>query len=109
MKRLVLSAVALLMAFQVSAQNDAISKYFAKYQDDDKFTHVNISGKMFSMINNIEVEDDEDRALVESLGKIKGLKVLAADSKVDGKEMYQEAMQLIKGKGFEEINVSKRR
>lgn len=104
MKKLVMIMVMALMAFGVQAQTDAISKYFAKYENDtDKFRAIKISGKMFAMINSIEVEDDEDRALVESLGKIKGVKVLSAEKGVDGVAMYKEAMGAIKGKDFEEL------
>jgi predicted P-loop ATPase/GTPase len=55
------------------------------------------------MINAIQVEDDEDKALVESLSKIKGVKVLFAEKDVDGVAMYKEALGLIKGKDFEEL------
>ena len=91
------------LAVSVQAQNDAISKYFNKYMDNEDFSHVTVSGKMFSMINKIEIEDDEDRALVESLGKIKGVKALFAEQGVDGKSMYKEAVGLVSGKGYEEL------
>ena len=91
------------LAVSVQAQNDAITKYFSKYVDNDDFSHVTVSGKMFSMINQIEVEDDEDRAMVESLGKIKGVKALFAEENVNGEAMYKEALGLIDGKGYEEL------
>ena len=91
------------LAVSVQAQNDAISKYFDKYADNDEFSHVTISGKMFSMINKFEVEDEEDRLLQESLGKIKGVKALFAEEGVDGKSMYKEAIKLVDGKGYEEL------
>ena len=91
------------LAVSVQAQNDAITKYFSKYVDNDDFSHVTVSGKMFSMINQIEVEDDEDKAMVESLGKIKGVKALFAEDGVDGEAMYKEALGLINGKGYEEL------
>lgn len=103
MKRLVGILVMSVLAVSVQAQNDAISKYFGKYADDETFSHVTVSGKMFQMINSIEVEDDEDRALVESLGKIKGVKALFAENGVDGAKMYKEAIALIDGKGYEEL------
>tara|TARA_R110001592_G_scaffold31392_1_gene110635 strand:- start:2356 stop:2871 length:516 start_codon:yes stop_codon:yes gene_type:complete len=104
MKKLLMTMVMAIMAFGAQAQNDAISKYFSKYEKDtDKFSAVSISGKMFAMINSIQVEDDEDKALVESLGKIKGVKVLFAQKDVDGVAMYKEAMGAIKGRDFEEL------
>lgn len=103
MKRLVGILIMSVLAVSVQAQNDAITKYFGKYADDDKFSHVTVSGKMFQMINSINVEDDEDKALVESLGKIKGVKALFAEDSVDGYKMFKEAIKLIDGKGYEEL------
>ena len=93
------------LAVSVQAQDDAITKYFSKYVDNDNFSHVTVSGKMFSMINQIEIEDDDDegKAMIESLGKIKGVKALFAEENVDGKSMYKEALGLIDGKGYEEL------
>ncbi len=103
MKRLVAILMMSVLAVSVQAQDDAISKYFSKYVDNDDFSHVTVSGKMFSMINQIQVEDDEDKAMVESLGKIKGVKALFAEDGVDGVAMYEEAIGLINGKGYEEL------
>ena len=104
MKKLVMIMVMAVMAFGAQAQNDAISKYFAKYEKDtEKFSAVSFSGKMFAMINSIQVEDDEDRALVESLGKIKGVKVLFAQKNVDGAAMYKEVMGAMKGNKIDEL------
>lgn len=103
MKKLVLTMVLGLFAMSASAQNDAISKYFEKYVDDQSFMHLNFSGKMFQMIAQIEFEDPEEQKMVEaSLGKIKRVQVLGKDKDVDGRKMYKEALSLI-GKDFEEL------
>ena len=105
MKRLILIILVSVMAFQVNAQNDAISKYFAKYMDNDDFMSINISGKMFQMMSSIDFENDEEQKYMEeSIGKIKGVKAIAAqDSLIDGRKMYKEALALVDGKGFEEL------
>ncbi|MFT6969716.1 MAG: hypothetical protein ACJAXX_000277 [Roseivirga sp.] len=104
MKKLAIIMMLSIIAFAVKAQDDAISRYFSKYEKDtENFGAVSISGKMFQMINAIQVEDEEDKALVESLGKIKGVRVLFAEKEVDGKAMFNEALGLIKGKDFEEL------
>lgn len=104
MKRLVLIMIVSVMAFQVNAQNDAISKYFAKYMGNDDFMSVNISGKMFQMMSSIELDNkDEQEFMNNSIGKIKGVKVIAAQKDVDGDAMYKEALSLVDGKGFEEL------
>lgn len=104
MKRVVLTLVMLAVAVGANAQSDAISKYFNKYKEDPSFMHINFSGKMFQMIANIEFETEEEQELVqESLGKIKRVQVLGKDEGVDGRKMYAEAIQLVEGKGFEEL------
>lgn len=104
MKKLVLISVMSVLAVGVQAQNDAIAKYFSKYMDNGKFSQVVISGKMFSMINQIKMEaDDESKAIIEALGKIKGVKVLFSKEDVDGKTMYKEALGLIDGEDYEEL------
>ena len=104
MKNLVLMMVMSVLAVGVQAQNDAIAKYFSKYVDNGKFSHVVISGKMFSMINQIKIgADDENKEIIEALAKIKGVKVLFSKEDVDGKTMYKKALELIDGEGYEEL------
>ena len=85
------------MAISVNAQNDAISKYFDQYLDDDNFTVVYVSGKMFSMISKVDIEElqDEEAQIIMDVAKdIKGLRVLVTD--IDPKQYYKQARKLIK-------------
>lgn len=85
------------------AQEDAISKYFSKYVDDERFTVVYISGKMFSMINKMELDlDDEEAQAVMSVVKdLKGLRILTTET--DGAKFYKEALATINTKGYETL------
>ncbi len=85
------------------AQEDAISKYFSKYVDDERFTVVYISGKMFSMINKMELdlEDDEAQAIMSVCKDLKGLRILTTET--DGGKFYQEALATISTKGYETL------
>lgn len=104
MKKLVLTLALAVFALGANAQSTAISKYFDKYVDDASFMHINISGKMFQMMANIEFESEEEQKLIqESLGKIKRVQVLGKEDSVDGRSMYKEAIGLVEGKGFEEL------
>lgn len=104
MKKLVLTLALAVMALGAQAQTTAISKYFDKYVEDPSFMHINISGKMFQMMANIEFETEEEQELIqESLGKIKRVQVLGKEDSVDGRKMYSEAIGLVEGKGFEEL------
>jgi len=104
MKRLVLIMLVSVMAFQANAQSDAISKYFAKYMDNDDFIRINISGKMFQMMSDIDLDNEEEQKyMIESIGKIKRVRVISAQKDVNGDTMYKEALGLVEGKGFEEL------
>lgn len=103
MKKLLILPLFLLAALSTFAQNDAISRFFNKYSEDSRFTTVYISPKMFSLIAQIE-SDDEDwenfRDVIKDLG---GLRVLTADSIGDGIALYNEAMGKIPVKEYEEL------
>jgi hypothetical protein len=103
MKYLFSTIIILLLAVSVHAQNDAISKYFDQYLDDDNFTVVYVSGKMFDMIAKVdidELEDEEAQIIMDVAKDIKGLRVLVTD--VDPKQYYKQARKLVKSNdGYE--------
>lgn len=90
------------MAF---AQDDAISKFFDKYEEDENFTHVTITSRMFGLFANLDVEDEEDKELMDAVSKVKGLKIIGKDdienSAADA--LYKEAFELIPEKEYDEL------
>jgi len=101
MKKIVAVAVVMMVASGAFAQ-DAISKFFSKYQSDESFNQVNISSKMFGLITNMEIETPEDKEIVEAISKLKGLKILAKDNARNSRELYKEAFAMIP-KDYEEL------
>lgn len=97
---LFLTAVAATFAH---AQEDAISKYFSKYVDDERFTVVYVSGKMFQMINKMELslDDKEAQAILAVCKDLKGLRILTTEQ--DGKRFYQEAVNTLQLKEYEAL------
>lgn len=102
MKKILVVVIVLVAANGVYAQ-DAISKFFSKYQDDESFTQVLVSSKMFSMFTNMEVESKEDQEVLNAISKLKGLKILAKENTSDARKLYKEAFALIPVKEFEEL------
>ncbi|MDZ4714779.1 MAG: DUF4252 domain-containing protein [Cytophagales bacterium] len=102
MKKLMMSAVMLVVAVSAQAQGDAITKFFNKYQDNAAFTQVTVSSKMFGLFTNMEVDKPEDQEILEAISKIKGLRVLAKNEARDSRELYKEALSIIP-KDFEEL------
>ena len=90
-------------AVNLQAQDDAIEKYFQQYVEDDNFTVVYISQKMFGLISKLdlnEIDNDPDAKLImETVKDIRGLRVLTTEEKP--LERYNEAMQKINTKEYE--------
>ncbi len=70
---------------------NTLDRFFEKYEDDPAFTTVRISPKMFQMLSNFEIKDENGDygALVRSLS---GLRILVK-SEADGMPLYQEAFR----------------
>jgi len=86
------------------SQSDAIETYFSKYKDDERFTMVYVSPKMFEMFTHVaegaEVEDLEPE-ITDMISKLKGLKILTTE--IDGREFYKEAIGKFNTSQYEEL------
>lgn len=92
----------LLFCSTAFAQGNSIDRHFSKYQDDDRFTRISISGKMFSLFTNFEMDDPAEQEVVKTMSKIKGLKMLIGDSIVEAKSIYMKALSRT-GSDMEEL------
>lgn len=101
MKKIV--AIIVLMTSMTAANaQDVISRFFTKYQNDESFTNVNISSKMFGLFTQMDAENPEDKEILEAISKLKGLKILAKENARNSRDLYKEALSLIP-KNFEEL------
>jgi hypothetical protein len=104
MKKILVLGVAMMMLTVVArAQSESISKFISKYQDDESFSEVTISGKMFSMIANLDGDTPEEKATISAISKIRGLKILRKEKTRDARDLYKEAMATVPTNGFEEL------
>lgn len=89
------------LSLQVSAQADAISQYFSKYMDDENFTVIYVSGKLFSMFDNATegLEDEEVKAIKSVVSDMRGLRILTTDK--DPGAFYQEALSIVNKHEYE--------
>jgi ACT domain-containing protein len=101
MKKIIAIAILMTSLTAVNAQ-DVISKFFTKYQDDETFTNVNISSKMFGLFTEMEADNPEDKEILDAISKLKGLKIVAKENARNSRELYKEALGLIP-KNFEEL------
>lgn len=93
----------LIPVFSGFAQEGSMDGFFKKYQDDESFTIVNISPKMFSVISGMDI-DSMDPEMKEILKNISGMKILTkgVENKEEGK-YYNEAIDGIRKNGLEEL------
>jgi hypothetical protein len=85
------------------AQGSVITKYFNQYADNEDFTKVTVNSKMFSLFTELEADSPDEKAFLEAVSKLKGLKVLAADSVVNSGKIYAQACADISKEGYEEL------
>ena len=81
-----------------SFAQDAIMKYFSKYVDDERFSVVYISPKMFGMVAKIEIEDMEPE-VQEVIRSMKGLRILHTEQ--NALQLYTEALKAINTNEYE--------
>ncbi len=106
MKRVIIISLISVMAIGQSwAQGkDAISRFFSKYAEDESFTVVTVTKKMFSLFADIEPGDPDEKEVLEAISKIDGLRVLALeDDSLRAPQVYKEAKSLIPTKEYEEL------
>lgn len=93
------------VACQSLAQNNAISKFFQKYEDDEEFTRVTITSRMFGLFTNMELEDEDDQEVLGAISKLDGLNILTKEDISNGKALYKEALSLIPKSEYDELMV----
>ncbi|MEM8909552.1 MAG: DUF4252 domain-containing protein [Bacteroidota bacterium] len=85
-----------LMSYSLVAQSDAISTYFEKYLEDERFSSIYISPKMFNLIAKLDLEvleEDDEAIILDVLGDLMGLRLLSTE--IDPVKFYEEAVSTI--------------
>ena len=86
----------------LQAQSDAISQYFDQYVDDENFTVVYVSAKMFEILGKLDLEgldEPEAEQAMEVVKTLKGIRVLTTEE--NPQKYYKEALQKINVNDYE--------
>ncbi len=103
--KVLLLTMLLAPAFSAGAQSqiNAIDKYFQQYVEDERFTVVYISPKLFQMIGKLDIDkfdsDRESQAIMEIAQDLQGLRILVSED--DAMQLYQEAKAKINTDEYE--------
>lgn len=95
-----LLAIVYFISLQAFSQNDAIGRFFNQYVNDDKFTVISISPKMFRMMSKINW-DDVSPDVKQTISQINSLRLL--ETETNPKQVYQEASKKLNLSNYEEL------
>ena len=102
MKRIIgIVAIALISA-STYAQTNALEKYFSTYQQDEDFTKVNISGKMFDLASFLETEDEDIQEFKDLVSGVESLKMIMNNQIGNSFGKYKSAVGKVQN-DFEEL------
>lgn len=90
----------------LNAQSDAISSYFEKYMDDENFSMVFVSPKMFQMLDRLAPEDVDDPnadIVLEVAKDLRGLRILTTD--VNPTKYYADFKSILDKSKYEPLMV----
>jgi hypothetical protein len=103
MKNFILITAITFLSFGAMAQGTVITSYFTKYADNESFTKVSVSQKMFSLFTELEAGSDSEKEFLQAVSKLQGLKIIVADSIPNAMTVYNQAVADVKKAGYEEL------
>jgi hypothetical protein len=89
------------------AQEDALSKFFSKYMEDDRYSRVYISPKMMQMAggflkSEVNPNDPQSKDLGNLISKINGIRIISR-SDFNGKPLFTEMKGLLNKNQYEDL------
>ncbi|MFY0606292.1 MAG: DUF4252 domain-containing protein [Cyclobacteriaceae bacterium] len=103
MKKQLLIVLISFASTAVFAQGTVIGKYFDQLATNEQFTKVSVSSKMFSLFTDLETGSEQEEEFLKAVSKLKGLKIIVADSISNSASMYKQASADISSAGYDEL------
>jgi len=98
---LTLVIISLISLAPMFGQLDAINQFFEDHRNDEDFTQINISPKMFEMFANMDTENEMDDETMEMIKSLKGLKILTTEK--TPRKYYNEFISKVQTSDYEEL------
>ncbi|MEE4116163.1 MAG: DUF4252 domain-containing protein [Marinilabiliaceae bacterium] len=104
MKRLLLIASIIAVGLSSFGQSNPIDDFFEKYSGREGFTTIYISSRMFSLIAQADLDDDE---LQETMNNLKSIRILTVEDSVLNRKhnFYKELTKTLDLSDYEELMV----
>ncbi|MFK7810138.1 MAG: DUF4252 domain-containing protein [Saprospiraceae bacterium] len=104
MKKISILIAAILVSTFTFAQDNAIGKHFSEYQKNKDFTKVSVTSKMFSLMTEIDMDDPDEKELLEAMSKLKGIKAVVNEKTENSADLYYKAIETVgKDRSYEEL------
>jgi hypothetical protein len=103
MKKALLIIGIAFLSVTVFGQGAVVTKYFDMLEDNEEYTKVSVSQKMFSMFTELEAGSEAEKEFLEAVSKLKGMKMIMADSLADASKIYKQAVNDVNKAGYEEL------
>ncbi len=88
----------------LSAQDNAISKYFSDYLFDTQFEQFKVTETSFEQIANMESADFEEQQIIDAIGDLEGVLVLKNEKTKNSAALYEKAITTIASdENYEEL------
>lgn len=90
--------------FSMSAQDNAIAKYFSEHLSNPDFDQFKVSQASFEQIGKMESDDFEEQQVLDALGDLEGALVLVNEKAKNATAMYYDAIDQLEADGnYEEL------
>jgi len=100
----VLLALCLGSVIWLTAQDNAISKYFEEYLEDPTFKQFKVSEASFELFEDLEGETLEEQQAIDAIANLDGVLMLVNEQSANAHTLYQEATATIEADGnYEEL------
>lgn len=103
--------IALIVSFSIFSitalgQNNAVDQMFEKYAEEEGFTLVSISSKMFSMLAELDTRNENSDNIIHNLSSIK---ILTVSDSLRNRNLnfYSELLKKLDSKAYEELMIVK--
>ena len=105
MKKLIAIVVILGAGNFAFGQGAVMTKYFEKYSNDEDFTKVSVSSKMFSLFTELDANTEDEKEFLDAISKLKGLKAVVGENveSSESKKLYNSAVADVDSEGYEEL------
>jgi hypothetical protein len=102
MKKILIITMICLTGSMAMAQNSEFINFYNKYSGNTDFTVVSVNERMISLFSNFEMEGEEEKAVMEAVSKLKGIKLIANQNTTNGKQLFNEAQKSF-ASGYDEL------